>query len=165
MKVRTHTQLLTRDQALLLGIPKRLVGTTSVLIDGTSYTAATLTPILQKRIAAMDALTAAEAAYHKAVQTTEATLADTAPTISKLVEALYLGFGEDPAALQDFGLPERKRGVMTSEQLVAASEKAKATRAARHTMGPKQKAKIQGNVTGVTIEPVVAGTPEGEPVT
>ena len=67
-----------------------------------------------------------------------------------------MAYGNDAAALADFGLPVRKKGVLTPAQRIAATAKAKATRAARHTMGPKQKATVTGNVTGVTITPVVS---------
>jgi hypothetical protein len=42
-------------------------------------------------------------------------------------------------ALATFGLTPRKPRVVSPEARVAAAAKAKATRAARHTMGKKQK--------------------------
>jgi hypothetical protein len=49
-------------------------------------------------------------------------------------------------ALSDFGLTGRKTPVVSPETRVAAANKAKATREARHTMGKKQKAAIKGTV-------------------
>jgi hypothetical protein len=60
-------------------------------------------------------------------------------------------------ALGDFGLTARKPRAPVAPAAKAVSvEKAKATRAARHTMGSKQKAKITGeNPTGAAV-PVVS---------
>ena len=44
--------------------------------------------------------------------------------------------------------------------------KGEATREARHTMGPKEKLAIHGDVTGVTVTPIVSGSsapPVAEP--
>jgi hypothetical protein len=56
--------------------------------------------------------------------------------------------------LAKFGLTPRQRPVTTPEVKVAAAVKAAATRAARHTMGPKEKAKIKG-----TVAPTAPATP------
>jgi hypothetical protein len=156
MTERTHKQLLTRDQGLIGGLPKRLVNNQTLLVDGTSYTAATAESLLQTRVDALTAVVNAEAAYKLAVKAADAAVSATAATVSGLVEAIYTGFGEDAGALADFQLPERKKPVVSPQARIAAAAKAKATRAARHTTGAKQKAAITGNVTGVTITPVVA---------
>ncbi len=155
MASQSHTQILARDNGLIAGLPKRL-GNQGLLVDGTSYTAATAVPLIQKRVDALAGVVSAEAAYKAAVKAANATLSATAATVSGLVEAIYVGFGDDPAALADFNLPARKKGTMSPQERIAAAAKAKATRAARHTTGTKQKAAITGNVTGVTITPVVA---------
>jgi hypothetical protein len=48
-------------------------------------------------------------------------------------------------------LTPRKPHVVTPEVKVAAAAKAKATRAARHTMGAQQKAGIKGALDGVNL--------------
>jgi hypothetical protein len=56
-------------------------------------------------------------------------------------------FGTSPDVLGDFGMAPRKRPApMTGEQLVVKSAKAKATRKARGTVGPKKRLRIKGNV-------------------
>ena len=67
--------------------------------------------------------------------------------------------------LADFGLSPRKVAVVSPEARVAAVAKTKATRAARHTMGAKQKKAIQGDVTGVLITPITPSTSAGATTT
>jgi hypothetical protein len=53
--------------------------------------------------------------------------------------------GKKNVALANYGIaPDKEATPLTPEQVVARAAKAKATREARHTMGPKQKAKIKG---------------------
>jgi hypothetical protein len=75
-------------------------------------------------------------------------------------------FASDAAALADLGLkPPKARAPLTAEQKAAAKAKAKATRIARGTTGPKAKKAIKGNVTGVQITPVTASATASEPAT
>jgi hypothetical protein len=61
--------------------------------------------------------------------------------------------------LADFGISLKQRGPLTVEEKTAAVAKRAATRAARHTMGPKQKLEVKGDVTGVVVTPVKAPDP------
>jgi hypothetical protein len=79
-------------------------------------------------------------------------------------------FGSDPEALGDFDLAPRKaRTPKTAEEKAVTVAKGKATREARHTMGPKAKQAIKGNisaelvVTPTTTEP--ANPPKPPPTT
>ena len=55
--------------------------------------------------------------------------------------------------------------VEAGEDQAAAKAKAKATRIARGTRGPKAKKVVKGNVTGVEITPVTAPAAAPEPAT
>jgi hypothetical protein len=71
------------------------------------------------------------------------------------VALVKLAFGNRPDILADFGLSPRKAPApLTAEQKAAAVAKRAATRAARGTKGPRQKAAIKGNVTGVVVTPI-----------
>jgi hypothetical protein len=59
--------------------------------------------------------------------------------LAGLKQALLVAFAGQIDALADFGLTPRKVHVFTPEQRIAAAAKSRATRAARHTMGSKQK--------------------------
>jgi hypothetical protein len=75
------------------------------------------------------------------------------------VSFVKAAFGTQPDVLADFGLHPKARAQLTVEKKTAAAVKRKATRAARHTMGSKQRKRVKGDVTGVTVTPVVAGQP------
>jgi hypothetical protein len=68
-------------------------------------------------------------------------------------------FGNQPEELADFGIHPKARAPLTVEAKTAAAAKRKATRAARHTMGAKQKKSVKGAVTGIVVTPVSAGQP------
>ena len=79
--------------------------------------------------------------------------------MSALVRIVRGSFGNQPDVLADFGLqPNKPRTPLTVEQKAAAAAKRKATRAARGTKGSKAKLAITGNVTGVVVTPVTAGS-------
>ena len=89
----------------------------------------------------------ARAAWQTAVQADRALEDKTKPFVAALRGSLLASFAGNIDALAKFGLLPRQKPVTTPEVKVAAAAKAKATRAARHTMGPKEKAKIKGTVT------------------
>ena len=69
-------------------------------------------------------------------------------------------FGNEPQTLADFGIAPRKaRAPITVEQAAVAVAKREATRAARHTMGPKKKKAIKGNVTATIVVTPLASVP------
>ncbi len=68
-------------------------------------------------------------------------------------------FGSEPDVLADFGLHPKARAQPTVEAKTAAAAKRKATRAARHTTGPKKKLSVKGAVTGIVVTPITSGQP------
>lgn len=64
-----------------------------------------------------------------------------------LADALEVLLGRDREALAAFGLaPPKKRRALTMAELVTRAAKAKATRAARGTMGPRQRARFYASL-------------------
>lgn len=72
--------------------------------------------------------------------------------------------GESSGELLKFGFkPKGKRPPLTLEQKAAKAEKARRTREARHTMGPRQKAAIHGSpdlLRALELAPAVAAAEE-----
>jgi hypothetical protein len=136
--------------ALIAGIQKHL-GTTSITVDSTTYTSANVVTMLEGRVTASNALVAATAAFHAAVQANQ----DPVLTafILKLTQAIRIMYASSPAVLADFGIAPPKTRVVTPETKVLAAAKAKATRKARNTMGSVQKKNVKGTVTSVTVTP------------
>jgi hypothetical protein len=134
------------DEKLIDGVKKHEQTLGGLLIGGVSYKPADITPVLQARVDSANRVLAARAAWAEAVQADRDEQAKSKTFVSGLRQALKVAFGKSVETLADFGLTPRKQAVVTPAQRVAATAKGQATRAARHTMGPKQKAKIKGAV-------------------
>jgi hypothetical protein len=101
---------------------------------------------------------AALAAYRIAVATAKAARAKTA-AFDLLVRKFIVGsFGPPPGAASDFGLEAAPQHPADAATKAEAVVKRSATRAARHTMGSRQKLEIKGT-------PVIPPTPATPSVT
>jgi hypothetical protein len=145
-KKNNRTQQQTSDQELIAGLTKHQPTLSSLVIGGTSFKTADLNGILQTRIDAATKAVTARATWQAAVKADIEERTKTKTFVSGLRQALQVAFAGSIEALADFGLKPRKARVTTPEQKAAAAAKAKATRIARHTMGPKQKAQVKGTV-------------------
>jgi hypothetical protein len=164
-KTNVPTQQAT-DQAMIDGLTKhQSTIPSSLLIAGAPVPTTTVISTLQSRIAARTAVLQAEAAYHAAVQASEQEQQKTQPLVSGARQAVALMFAGQITALADFDMKPRKAPApRTPAQKAASAAKAAATRAARHTMGPVQKAKVTGaNPQGATA-PAPAPSPAAAPV-
>jgi hypothetical protein len=145
------------DGLLIAGIQKHLA-TTAVLVNGTSYASADLVKQVQARLDAVNTTIANRAAWQASVKSEEQELLQTQPFLNALKKAIYTMFS-DIDTLADFGLTPHKKAVISPAERVVMAAKAKATRAARHTLGSKQKAAITGSVSS----PAVASSPATPP--
>jgi hypothetical protein len=163
-----QAEQMTADQSLIAGLTKHAATLASLLIAGASVLTTDLVTMLQARIAAIQAAIAAHAALTAAVAAAHAEIAKTAALVSGARQALKIAFAGQATTLGDFGLtPPKARTPLTTEEKAAAIAKAQATRAARHTMGSKQKAKVTGSSpapaplpasTSTAAQPVPAAT-------
>jgi hypothetical protein len=143
-----RTTLRDRCRLAMAGIDKYLATETSIPIDGVARTPADIKQQLQAMVVAADATQAARAAWVSASSAERAMHEGTTGLLGFLRTFVLLKFGgAAQATLADFGFAPSKRTAPTTETKTEAVQKAQATRAARHTMGPKQKAKIKGTVT------------------
>jgi hypothetical protein len=141
----SHETQKAADQQLTFGLTKHAATLPSMLLAGQTVPTAELTAVLQSRIAATARVTSAHAAYLTAVKAYRDEMESTAPLVSNARAALAVGFAGQIEALADFGLEPRKaRTPLSPDEMTVAIAKGKATRVARHTMGPKQKAAIRG---------------------
>jgi hypothetical protein len=134
------------DQRLIEGYTKHAAIIPSVVLDGASATTKDIIATLQSRVDKARASESARATWLAAVQAERAERDETRRFVSGLKQAALLAFGGRLDALADFGLTPRKPRVDTPDQKLAAIAKGKATRAARHTMGSRQRAAIKGTV-------------------
>jgi hypothetical protein len=138
------------DQKLIDGMGKHGAAITAILIGGVSQTPAQMIAALQERIDDANAVLASKATWQSAVAKDKAGSARSQPYVARLRQALLAAFAGQVDVLADFGLTGRKTRVVTPEEKMTAAAKARATRAARHTMGKKQKAAIKGTLPPAT---------------
>jgi hypothetical protein len=152
----TKTSRSKQIQKIQEGIAKHFQGVTKVMLGGQSYTPADLTALLQADLDAMTSSANTDAAHRSAVAAERFKRAQVNPLL-RLFKALVISqFGDDPGAaqlLEDFGYVPRKPSTRTLKSKTEAQDKAKATRVARHTLGPKQKLEITG-------QPATPATPK-----
>ena len=149
------------DQKLADGFSKHGSGITTILIGGTPQAVTDIVTTLQARINTANAVLTSRATWQNAVVTDRAERVKTKAYVSGLKQALLVAFSGQVDVLADFGLTPRKPRVVTPEGKVVAAAKAKATRAARHTMGKNQKAAIKGTLP---VPAPVVSTPAPTPV-
>ena len=156
-------QVLSEVQALSTAMPKYCANMTFVL-GGTTYTAPSAVQIAAALLAADNATVQAKAAYKEALTAEKKLFAISVPVIRELRQNLELVFSNSPPTLADLQIALRKTPTpLTAQARAAKAAKAKATRLARGTTSKKQKATVSGNVSGVTITPVVIGAAPAAP--
>ena len=152
-----HATQTAADQSLIDGFTKHAATLITMLVGGSTVKTSDLVTVLQARIAAIKLALTTKATFMAAVAAAHAEIANTAALVSGARQALKIAFAGQIETLGDFGLKPRKAPTpLTPEQKAAAVAKAKATRAARHTAGKKQKAKITGATAAAAAPAVVA---------
>jgi hypothetical protein len=136
-----------QDLQLLQGADKHLKKDWILYVAGKKYVASDIVTLLESRLDAAQETTLAKAAWHKVRAHEETLLQESAQAVAAFRQNMLAMFADSPDALADFGLTQRKAPrALTPAELVEKAAKAKATRAARHTMGSRQKKAIQGSV-------------------
>jgi hypothetical protein len=151
------------DQDLMDGLNKLPAKIPPIYVGGVAVPTTTIVSALQARVASAKTTANARANWLAAVEAERNERATTESLVSACKQALTLAFAGQVDTLALFGLTPRKPRVVSPETKVAAAAKAKATRQARHTLGSKQKAKVKGDVTGITVTPVVTEPPATPP--
>ncbi|HEY8086615.1 MAG TPA: hypothetical protein VIF09_02180 [Polyangiaceae bacterium] len=164
-----RTSSADRAESLSAGTTKHFPNASQELTVGGANLSVTQVTGNLKQIATLRSdTTAAQTAARAKVATEKAQLPQLLLFMSAYVAFIRGTFGNQPDVLADFGLPPKKtRAPLTVEQKAAAKAKREATRKARGTVGPVAKLAITGNVTGVTVTPLVAppSVPAAPPAT
>ena len=155
----TKGQVVVVAKQLIAGTQKHLASMTQVPLVGGSFTPSQVTSTLQSLVNLRSDVDASRATT-KAKIANEATQMPALRAFMSAFESFLKGaFGSSPDVLADFGITRKARAPITLEAKTAAAAKRASTRAARHTMGPKQKLAVVGDVTGVVVTPVRAPAP------
>jgi hypothetical protein len=152
------------DQSLISGLTKHEQSLSSFLVGSTSFKTSDIITALQARIAAANTAQSTRATWLTAVKANANERASTKALVSGVRQQVQVMFAGSVDTLADFGLKPRKvRAAPTPEEKVAAAAKAKATRAARHTMGSKQKKGVKGTVTTIVASTSPTASPPAAP--
>jgi hypothetical protein len=119
----------------------------SLTFGGQTFTAQSLIQVLQDLENAISKVDTAKASWNDALKSLADEKAKADPIVGAYRSWLLATYGNAPAILAEYGMTPRKAPTpLTAEQMALAVAKRAATRAARHTAGPKQKAAIKGDV-------------------
>jgi hypothetical protein len=147
VKNASRNDLLSGEQKMIVGLQKHEQTLTSLVIDGTPYKTADVITVVQTLVNSAQAVVSSKATWQANIIADDNARAKNKTFMSGLRQSLLVAFGSSVDVLADFGMtPHKTRAVRTPEEKAEATAKALATRAARHTMGKKQKAQIKGTV-------------------
>jgi hypothetical protein len=149
------------DRQFAEGLTKHFPKGASWVIGQKKYSLTEILKLLERRIQTAQAVNTAKAAWRGAVEQENALIADTESILAAVRQSVAITFDGSPDALADLGIsPRKERRALTSEELVLKAKRAEATRKARHTVGPRKRLQIKGNVVlnGVPSTPAANGT-------
>jgi hypothetical protein len=142
---------------LIAGVAKHLSNVSTLTIDNGTFTPAQIEASLQALIDLRTTVEEAKAATMAKIATENTQAVPLRRQLSALVAYVRASFGDAPDVLADFGLkPKKAPTPLTIEKMAAASAKRAATRAARHTMGSKQKKAVKGTITTIVTVPATS---------
>lgn len=139
------------NRQAIAGVQKVYATTPAIILDGVSFAPANVVKALQGPIDAADATNTAGAAFHKAVAVEKAAIVEADTVYAGLRTLVMSQFATSPETLAEFGFTPPTRRVPDAATVAGAVEKRAATRAARHTMGKRQKAGVKGTVPSTTV--------------
>jgi hypothetical protein len=118
--------------------------------------------VLQANIDAINASAEARTAWAGVLEKERALQRESKEVIDGVKQIVLVMFGSDFEGLGRFGLAPRKRRPLDPATRVQKRERLRATRAARHTMGKRQREAITGEA-GVTSRSPTSSSPSGAP--
>jgi hypothetical protein len=123
-----------------------------MLLDGARYTPDELIAMLAERVELSEAVVAAKASWEEAIRRERENAERTKRVHAALRKAIHVMFGKSDARLSDFGMkPHKERRPLAPEEKVVVVAKILATRAARHTMGKRQRERIRGDAHPIVL--------------
>jgi hypothetical protein len=147
---KSKANVIVKLQKLSIGLRQYLSGQVLTLA-GKKLTVEELLQDIDGYVAQLNSADAAHVAWILEVEAARAMASGKInPEISALENYLRSLYGTSSEALNNFGLAPRKVRPRPIKEMAESIDKAAATRVARHTLGPRQKAKIHGVVA---VEP------------
>jgi hypothetical protein len=154
MTIRSKETDVALAKQLIAGFKQHMSTVSSLTVVGVPYTPAQVEAFLQELIDLRAAVDDAKSSTKAKIATENAQAPALRSQMAALVAIVKGSFANQPDVLADFGLkPKKAVTPLTIGQLADAAAKRAATRAARHTMGPKQKQKVKGTITTIVTPP------------
>jgi hypothetical protein len=133
--------------AILRGIAEHLGAGKSIPFRKGTIDGPGLAALVAPYLATVQAADLQKVLYHNAVAARKAALPDIDQLVADVKKGCDLAFGSDSTEFGTFGFtPPKKAAPLTGEQNQQKAARAKATREARGTVGPKARLKIRGEV-------------------
>jgi hypothetical protein len=149
IKKNSKGQVAAVAKQLIAGAEKHLTGVTQVPLAGGSYTLAQITSTLQSLVNLRSDVDASKASTRAKIAN-EATQMPALRAFLSAFESFVKGaFGPSPDVLAAFGIIPKARVPLTVEAKAAAAAKRASTRAARHTLGTKQRLPLRRGTSGI----------------
>jgi hypothetical protein len=146
-----------QDQKFVAAFNKYFAKSTKITVNETQYTPAQIAKLVQSLVDAEVNVETTRGNYSRAIAAEKTTAGATKSVYEGAKQLVLVTYGTNPAVLSEFGLTAKKQpGPKTVATKQAAIVQMKATRVARHTMGPRQKAEIKGVVTTVSTDAAAA---------
>jgi hypothetical protein len=152
MATKGKADLVTRAQQLSAGVAKHLANQTQVVFTGGPFTPAQITTRLQSIVTMRADVDAAKATTRAKVAAERADMTSQRAFTGALAAYVKVTFGGSPEVLADFGIAPKARAPLTVEAKAAAAAKRAATRAARGTMGTKQRLLLRRGTRGIPLK-------------
>jgi hypothetical protein len=154
------------EQRIVDGITKHAAFIPTYFLNGIAMPTADVLAVVQRRLDAGKRVEQAKTEWLAAIAAEREERDRSRVFMSTLKQFVLAAFRGQLGLLADFGLVGPKVPSPKPAALVASAVKAKATRAARHTMGKNQRAAIVGSPPSFTVVPVTptaASTPVAQP--
>jgi hypothetical protein len=150
------------------GLDKHCAKVKSIPLNGTPTEVAEMKQLLRAAVDATATADAAHAEWRQRVAQERAARADATRVLRALRSYVLVHYGAEAVAiLADFGFSAPKPTMKSVRTTAAAADKSLATRAARHTMGSKQREHIKGEAPApppiLPPVPVMNGAANGAP--
>ena len=161
MTVINRTTFQNRCRNAIAGVQKDLKSVTTITLEGVDYTPTTLVALLQSgiKVAMLLSPRGPHGSSRRRNRPRGSSRSWASSRLSRPTSPSSSARCGDTQA--HFGFAPRKKAVKTAETKANAAAKARATRAARHTMGSEQKKAITGASTAT--EPVTPATTPTNP--
>ena len=150
----TKVDLQALYQSVISGLLAFYAPTDTFLMKSGTYTRDDLVTKFQTLVAALESTKSNYQQWRQGIQAERSLELEVEPLRVGVRAVAQTRFGKDGTQLLQFGFQPARVPVHTPASRVLAAAKAKATREARGTLGKKEKAKLHGTVTTVTV-----GTP------